>query len=724
MKFTTNLEPFAVGYLNAEYDDIDYKVASGMLERAKKMPIVIPENYIFAGYFDKEDPCFVTYISGRGIHVDETKLQKRIEANPDAVKELTAIRDAMKKLSTNYVIQNKITEYEMDLVNNKACWGGGVNDWAGGHSNPDYMMREGTSGIRAKIAKYREINKDKSVFYDALEMCLDAIEILGERYREKALELAKSAEGERKARLERMAKALEVVPKGAPRDFFEACQSYWLVFTVDTIDSPGNFDQVMIDYYRKNDEADRRDILDNLWQMFYSVRCWNLCISGSDENWNDKTNELSYAILETAKKYKYNTPNLTMRVHRNTPEDLWKLAAETIATGIGMPAIYNDEVVCPALERFGITPEHSHKYCMNGCNQIDIYGISHMGLEDGEVSLAKAVEFTLRNGKCAITGKVLGIKTGEPWEYVSYEEFFNAYKEQVEHLANCSIRMANISQRMMAKYCPNPHRSNLIEGCIEKGLDMKNKGPIYGHAQILAEGIADAVDSLASVKHFVYDTKKYTLTEVCNALEANFEGYDEMYHDFKNYVKFGNDNEEIDAIYRAVTEHYYTYLPKHETYRGGRFGGGCSTFRRAAAFGIMHGALPNGKKKGETLFADSIAATPGCDKNGPTAVIKSVLNADQSWCLSGNVMQMKFTKSLFATDHGTDAFIALAKSYFAGGGQQLSINVLSREELLDAKKHPENHKNLIVRVGGYSDYFTRLDAGLQDNVIARTEIGL
>ena len=724
MKFTTTLEPFARGYLGAENRSIEYKIASGMLERAKTMPIVIPDSYIFAGYYENDDPCFVTYNSGRGIHVNEEKYIRALNNSDACTSELCEIYKVMRRLSTNYVIHSKSTAHDTDIVECKAGWGGGVREWAGGHSNPDYMLREGTSGIRKKIAKYRTVNPDKEEFYDALELCLDALDILGERYREKALELSLSSDGKRKEQLLRIAKALETVPKGAPHDFFEACQSYWLVFTFDSIDSPGNFDLVMIDYYRRSSERDRREILEGLWQMFNSTRTWNLCISGSDENWNDLTNELSYAILETAKKYRYNTPNLTMRVHRNTPESLWRLAAETIATGIGMPALYNDEVVCAALERFGITPSHSHKYCMNGCNQIDIYGISHMGLEDGEVSLAKCVELVLTNGRCAITGKEIGLRTGEAWEYTCFGEFFEAYKAQVEYITDCCIRMANLSQRMMAKYCPNPHRSNLIEGCIEKGLDMKNRGPLYGHAQILIEGLADAVDSLFSVKHFVFDEGKYTLKEVCEALDKDFEGFEDMLYDFKTCKKFGNDDKEVDEIYKAVTDHFYKYLPKHKTFRGGVFGAGCSTFQRAAAYGVMHGALPNGKRKAEPLFADSIAATPGFDKNGPTALIKSVLNCDQTRCISGNVMQMKFSKSLFATEKGCSAFIALAKAYFTGGGQQLSINVLSREELLEAQKNPEAHKNLIVRVGGYSDYFTRLDKGLQENVIARTEIGL
>ncbi len=730
LKNAIKVEPFAIGFLEAEGKSIEYKVANGMLCYAKHRDIEILDGQMFAGNFTLSEfkpanTCIVTYDHGRGIHSSSIKLEENIKKYPELEAELREIHERMLKVSTTSVIHSKTTEHHNDILESMAGWGGGVRNWAGGHSNPDYMLHEGTIALRKKVEKFRKLNPGKDEFYDALVLCIDAMDITAQRYREYALEMAEKSEGTEKERFTRIANALEWVPMNKPRDFFEACQSYWLVFLMDGSDSPGNFDRVMIDYYRMNSEEDRRACLEGLWQEFRRYRAWNLCVGGSDENWNDTSNELTYAILETAKKYKYNTPNLTLRVHRNTPDDLWRLAAETIATGIGMPAIYNDECVCPALESFGITPEHSHKYCMNGCNQIDIYGISHMGLEDGEVCLAKCLEFVLTNGKCAISGKEVGLRTGEMWEYTSFEEFFAAYKEQVEYIAADCVRSANLSQRMMAKYCPNPHRSLLYEGCLEKGLDMKNGGPIYGHAQILIEGLADAVDSLASIKHFVFDEKKYTLTQVAKALSENYENDPEMYLDFKNYDKFGNDHDETNEIYREVVNHFNSYLRNFKSFRGGIFGGGCSTFQRAAAYGIMVGALPNGKKKGESLLADSIAATPGCDVNGPTALIKSVLSADQKNCLSGNVMQMKFTKNLFNTEKGIAAFIALAKTYFAGGaGQQLSINVLSREELLDAKAHPENYKDLIVRVGGYSDYFVRLPEGLRDNVIARTEIGL
>ena len=266
----------------------------------------------------------------------------------------------------------------------------------------------------------------------------------------------------------------------------------------------------------------------------------------------------------------------------------------------------------------------------------------------------------------------------------------------------------------------NATLAGVIAGCLEKGRDYRNGGPLYNHGQILAEGIADTGDSLYAVKKLVYDEKKYTMAELIDALNANFEGCGQLHHDFKNCEKFGNDIEEVDNITARALNRFLTVLKRNNTYRGGRFTGGCSTFNRAAGYGSRTAALPNGKLKGEPLLADSIAATPGRDRNGPTAQIKSVLRYNHTDACSGFVFQNKFEKKLFCSDKGKAAFIALAKAYFAGGGQQYTVTVVSPEDLLDAKVHPENHRNLIVRVGGYSDYFVNLNADLQDNVISRT----
>ena len=302
-----------------------------------------------------------------------------------------------------------------------------------------------------------------------------------------------------------MAKAFETVPKKPAYDFTSAMCSFMLIFALDGSDSPGRFDQYMYPAYSKTENKEEiSDLLDRLWDYFHDHRSWNLCISGSDENWNDESNRLTYDILDIVRKKGYNTPNLTCRIHRNTPDKLWNAIADTLATGTGLPALYNDDVVCAALEKIGIPPEDSHDYCMNGCNQIDILGKSHMGLEDGEVVFAKCLEFALHNGVNAMNGEKVSIKTGDPRTFATYERFERAFMDQLEYVTYNSCSSANTYQHLRGVFEPHPFRSCLIEGCLEKGRDYRNGGPLYNHGQILAEGIADAGDSLYAVKKLVY----------------------------------------------------------------------------------------------------------------------------------------------------------------------------------------------------------------------------
>jgi len=725
MKLKNNIEPFAVGFLNAEIDDIEYRVASGLLNYAKMHPISIePQNYFageYSGVYDYGFDCSgVRYSIGTGVNVRYDLIEKEIKDFPCYKDELEYIKTEIAKYDMDVVVANTNSHTEKMMTTMRICHGG---DW-GGHTNPDHKlyMDIGTNGLRDKIEKYRKINKGKDIFYDSLIMALDALDTLAERYGMLARKMSYSATDNDKIILERIANTFTHCPKNPPRDFFEACQMFYLLFTFIGVDSPGRFDQYMIKYYKMSDEDDRRICLDKLWEAFHKTRAWNLCISGSDENWNDQTNELSYAILETARKLKYNTPNLTMRVHRNTPQKLIDEAVETISTGIGMPVLYNDECVCPALEGIGIPKEHSHLYCMNGCNQIDIEGKSHMGLEDGEVCLAKCLELTMFNGVCQYSNELLGKKTGDVTKLKTYEEFYNAYKSQVEYVTDVTTTMANRSQEIMSKIAPNVLFSTIMEGCIERARDFKNKGPLYGHGQILAEGIADTVDSLSAIKYFIYETKKYNMQTLLDALKANFKGYDDLYRDFSKFKKFGNDEKYTDEIARNVVSHFFEYLMTKKTFRGGIYTGGCSPFKRVALFGEKIGALPNGKKKGDAILADSIGAVPGCDKEGITSLINSVLSYDQSIAISGFVLNLKFNKAIFNTEDGRKAFKAIVKTYFENGGQQISPMVVSKDELEDAKIHPERHRNLIVRVGGYSDYFVDLTPELQENIIKRSTI--
>ena len=717
MTSLAHIDPFLYGYFLDETLEHGERVGLALLHAAKNIeirfsPRLLPETafetrYGTSGYSPSEGLWFNT----DNILKLAGDFPEHAETLCRYVRELELFRDKAKRL---------YSEPTEALNLSGAEWGGG---W-GGHSNPDYgrIVNLGTDHIRAVIAENRGRHPGEEWFYRACAYALDAMDILGERYRACAAENACECENaDDRAFFLRMAKAFETVPKQPAYDFTSAMCAFMLVFALDGSDSPGRFDQYMYPAYLKTENREEVvDLLDRLWDYFHDHRSWNLCISGSDENWNDETNGLSYDILAMVRKKGYQTPNLTCRVHRNTPDRLWNAIADTLAVGTGLPALYNDDTVCAALEKIGIPPKDSHDYCMNGCNQIDILGKSHMGLEDGEVVFTKCLEFALHNGADAMTGEQVSIETGDPRNFASYERFERAFMDQLEYVTYSACSSANVWQHMRGVFEPHPLRSCLIEGCLEKGRDYRNGGPLYNHGQILAEGIADTGDSLYAVKKLVFEEKKYTMAQLLDALCADFEGYGQLHHDFKNCEKFGNDIEEVDRITAGVLNRFFTVLKRSNTYRGGVFTGGCSTFNRAAGYGRRTAALPNGKRKGEPLLADSIAATPGRDTNGPTAQIKSCLRYNHADACSGFVFQNKFEKKMFLSEKGKASFIALAKAYFAGGGQQYTITVVSAEDLLDAKAHPENHGNLIVRVGGYSDYFVNLDGELQNSVIERT----
>ena len=721
------IEPFAFGFKEADVSGIapefqrEYRIACGFRRLCEETELTIDPKDWFVGPGCTYPHLGIHYSRGAGLasYPDIRNAQKG--RFPELAEEIDALYDEFEPIRTHLLTGGSFTQRQHELRSIKACWGEGA-----GHANPDYemLLRIGTDGIREKIALFRKIHTDKAGFYDALEVALSTIEILAARYREKAAAMLETASPEDAAVLRRIVRALEQIPQRQPRDFFEACQFFWLAYSFIENDSPGSFDYAMGRYYEHDDPVDRYECLKKLWELFHRVRAWNLCVGGSDEFWNDKSCELTYDVLRVARELHYNTPNITMRFHRNSPERAWREAALTIGTGIGMPAIYNDECVCPALEAIGIPPSDSHLYCMNGCNQIDIFGKSHMGLEDGEISLIKALEFALFNGVCPKSGKALGLATGSAADFSTFDELLNAFFAQTDFLTDQAADMSNKCQRIFAEEAPNPWHSLVIQGCIEKGLDYKNRGPYYGHGQILTEGLPDAADSLAAIRRFVFEEKKYTMATLLAALRADFEGYDDLRSDLLNCHKFGNDHDDVDELYAQITDHIYRYAQTIPTFRGGRFGFGCSTFARAARYGRSVAALPNGRKKDDDTLADSIGAVPGCDTCGPTALLNSVLKANQYLATSGNVLQMKFAKGQFNTEKGIESFIALAKTYCRQGGQTLQVNVLDADELRDAKENPEKHRGLIVRVGGFSAYFTDLEGGLQDNIIKRTEQGI
>ncbi|MBQ1223545.1 MAG: pyruvate formate lyase family protein [Oscillospiraceae bacterium] len=575
-------EPFAVGYIQTE-GDIYTKTGAGILELAKNVGISFDGETGFPNFDVWGFACRSTWQEGQVPKLD--LLEKKAAENPELAEDYRYIASKMKVLADN-AISSQFSEHERDINESASGWGG---TW-GGHAVPNLVdfARIGTSGIREKVLAAKAKNGGKDGFYAGLLNTLDAIELLCGRIFEAAkAEYAKTGNG----KLLKVISTFENCPVMPAKTFAEAVCVYQMIFNFDGVDSPGHFDQYMFDFWKVSDYAESREALEDLWRFFHKTRTWNLCISGSDENWNDLSNDLTYEILDVARKFRFQTPNITMRCHRNTPERLYSEAAKTIATGIGMPALYNDEVVCAGLESLGIPAEDAHRYVMNGCNQIDIQGKSHMGLEDGEVNFGLALRYAICNGRNSLCSKEIGAKTGEPETLDTFEKFYSAVKAQLAWLADGVCSAANRAQRLAAEYSSNPIRSMTLEGCIEKGRDYKNRGPLYGHGQILTEGGAELFDSVANIKKFVYEDKKYTLSEVRDAIEADFEGWEEMLSDFKNSgLNFGNDIPCVDEIAKDIMDFFNTYLRTKETWRGGKYSGGCSPFNRAADYGRKTGA--------------------------------------------------------------------------------------------------------------------------------------
>ena len=715
------IDCFANGFLSDRSLPYEVRIGRGLVEMAKYTDISF-KDYILPHAEWAPSDSGTGFMFASGIKVMMDRYDMLIEKYPEEAEALREHREEMFSY-LNYDFHYAGTDVGARLGAAKAGWGGG---W-GGHANPDFgkIINVGTDAIREEIEKYRALNPDKDAFYTGCRLAMDSLDILGERFHTLAAKLAESCEDpENKKRYEAAARAFEVIPRRPAYDFTSAVHAFWFIFTVDGIDSPGRLDQMLRRCYELTDDKEEiHDMLSRLWDAFHETRTWHVTLGGSDENWNDMCFGLTYDMLKMTEEKGYNTPNLSVRTHKNTPEAIWRAAADCLAAGTALPTLYNDHIVCAALEKVGIPPHDSHEYCMNGCNQIDIYGKSHMGLEDGEVCLAKCVEFALYNGcdpMCPVRDRY-SVSSGDARKFKTFDEFMHAVKRQVSYVVYGMTLNSNASQHAKAYSGHNPLRSCLTEGCFQKGVDYRDGGPLYNHGQILAEGVADAGDSVYAVKKLIFDEKKYTMDELLTALDADFVGYEELYRDFSSCEKFGNDIEEVDKITAEITNHFMRELKRHRTYRGGVYMAGCSPESRIADYGKKLGALPNGKRRGSPMLADSISATPGNDMSGPTAAVKSALHYDQVEAGSGFIFQIKFEKKAFCTEKGKESFIALVKSYFAGGGQQVTTTVVSPEDLRRAKENPEGYESLKVRIGGYSGYFTEFDPELQDNIIARTE---
>jgi pyruvate formate-lyase/glycerol dehydratase family glycyl radical enzyme len=720
LEWLGTVDPFSSGYLSCSSAYHTVRLAHALRAYWADMPAVIEPDDRLVGRIEPRGVGGFSF--GSGITCNSGVAEELKQQFPEWGEHLDELVTFWRSWEPGS--RMSFPEDERFISGQNVYWAG----W-GGHTvlGFEQLLAEGTEGIRETIRRYQtgEADPGKYAFREALLVVCDGIDAFADNYAKAAARMAEKEDDDaRREELLAIADRCSRVPRHGARTFPEALQSFWFIHLLDGADSPGRFDQYMFPYYQRDRDAGRltqveaQGWTDHLWKRFNDTRSWNLCVGGLRPDGSDGTNDLTFMALEATRRIQKVAPNLSLRLHRNSPPILWRKAVEVIETGVGMPALYNDDLFIPALMRYGIPEEDARDYAMNGCSQVDIQGRSHMGLEDGEMNLLKCLELALHDGFDPYTQRQIGPHTGDPRSFTSFEQVWQAYTAQVEAFSKRLTDAANIVQKAHAETSPNLLRSLFVKDCIEKGRDFKAGGPRYNHGQILTQGIANTADSLAVIRKLVFEEGRISMDELLDAMDQDFpdESFRQML--IHEAPKFGNDDDSVDSLAAEMIDHFYRHLNTYRTWRGGTFAGGSIVFTRAVPFGAKAGATPDGRKA-YTPLADSVGPAQGRDARGPTAMLSSVAKVPQILAQSAYVLNVKFTPQVIR--ESKDKVIALFQTYFRKGGQQIQVNVVDKGSLLRAKQHPEQYESLIVRVGGFSDYFVRLSPALQNDVIARTE---
>ena len=584
----------------------------------------------------------------------------------------------------------------------------------------------------------------------AMSICCDAIMILGRRYADYARELAaKESDETRRAELLRIAANCDVVPANRPQTYWQAIQMYWFVHLCVTTElnpwdsySPGRLDQHLNPFYQKDtsegilDDEKAKELLECLWIKFNNQPAppkvgitlkesgtytdfANINTGGITPNGEDGVNPVSYLILDCMDEMRLLQPSSNVQISRKTPQKFLKRACEISRQGWGQPAFYNTEEIIQELLNAGKTIEDARKGGTSGCVETGAFG-NEAYILTGYFNLPKILELTLNNGYDPVAKKQLGLKLGYAADFHSFEELLKAYKKQIHYFVDIKVEGSNIIESIYAQYMPVPFLSIITNDCIQKGKDYNAGGARYNTSYLQGVGIGTITDSLSAVKSHVYDKKDLDMPRLMEALHANFEGYEDVRHLLLNESpKYGNDDDYADHIMREIFQYYRACVTGRPNMRGGQYRVNMLPTTCHVYFGEVMEASPDGRLAHKPV-SEGISPVQGSDTNGPTAVIRSAAKMDHI-STGGTLLNQKLTPSSVAGEKGLNHMADLIRAYFNLDGHHIQFNVIDRKVLLEAQKHPEEYKDLIVRVAGYSDHFRNLSRALQDEIIDRTE---
>ena len=676
-----------------------------------------------------------------------------------------------------------------------------------GHFTVKYeeVLEIGFEGIRGKaeneLKKVKLSDADcgkRTRFLEAVITCCDAAIHYANRYAKLALKEAENCRDKsRQAELLKIAENCAHVPAKPARNFYEACQSFWFVQMLLQTESsghsisPGRFDQYMYPYFKQDMDAGAitrefaQELMDCIWVKLndlnkvrdaasaegfagYSL-FQNLIAGGQDAEGMDVTNDVSFMCIEASMHVMLPAPSLSVRVWNGSPHEFLIKAARLTRTGIGLPAYYNDEVIIPALMNRGVTLEDARTYNIIGCVEPQKAGKTDGWHDAAFFNMCRPLEMVFSNGY--ENGERVGLQTGDIANMKTFEEFFEAYKAQMNYFIELLVNADNCIDIAHAERCPLPFQSSMIEDCIGRGKSLQEGGAIYNFTGPQGFGIANVSDSLWCIKKLVFEEKKLTLTEYKEALDKNFgkglstikaqeiatmvarelakagkpvgeaeiaeilktvmearpskeeqAKFDQLLSWIDGVEKYGNDILEVDMFAREVGYTYSKPLEKHKNPRGGIFQAGLYPVSANVPLGAQTGATPDGRLA-NTPVADGVGPMQGKDTSGPTATVNSVARLDHGIASNGTLLNQMFHPSALKGEEGLEKFVALIRAYFDQKGMHMQFNVVSRETLLDAQEHPDKYRSLVVRVAGYSALFTTLSRSLQDDIINRTVQG-
>lgn len=636
------------------------------------------------------------------------------------------------------------------------------------HLAVDYqqVLEKGLKGYEERVLKLKDEldlclseNIDKYQFYKAVLIVIEAVKTFAKRYSDLAYELAQNETGQRQAELLEISRICAKVPYEPAQTFQEALQSTWFIQLILQIESNGHslsygrFDQYIYPYYKHDKDLgiitddEVVELLDNLWIKTLTINkvrsqshtfssagspmYQNVTIGGQTPDKKDATNELSYLVLKSVAQTRLPQPNLTVRYHRNMPKAFLDEAIEVMKLGTGMPAFNSDEVIIPSFIEKGVTEEDAYNYSAIGCVETAVpgkWGYRCTGMS--YLNFPRVLLMVMNDGVDLTTGKRFFEGSGYFKDMKSYEELSEAIEKAVRHLTRMSVIVENAIDLALERDVPDVLCSALTQDCIGRGKTIKEGGAIYDFISGLQVGIANMADSLAAIKKLVYEEKKITPEELWNALLDDFSSEESkkiQYMLIHDAPKYGNDNDYVDQLVVDVYNVYIDEMKKYPNTRYGRgpIGGiryaGTSSISANVGQGFSTMATPDGRNA-KTPLAEGCSPAHSMDKNGPTAVFKSVSKLPTHEITGGVLLNQKVTPQMLSSEENKEKLEMMIKTFFNRlDGYHVQYNVVSKETLIDAQKHPEKHKDLIVRVAGYSAFFNVLSKATQDDIIGRTE---